>query len=173
MLGQARENFGYAGGVNACIRLAMPAPAWNGVWALNPDTAPEPGALKALVSWCHERDLLMAGSRIMFEDDRTVVGSRGLRWRLFLASTKGVGLYEPASDVPNPDELEESLHSPSGASVYVTRKCIDKVGLMDERYFLYFGSRLGSGGQACRPDWLRLQFDRSARRRNHDRLVCQ
>ena len=34
--------------------------------------------------------------------------------------------------------IEVAMDSPSGASMYVTRPCIEKIGLMDESYFLFF-----------------------------------
>src|ERR1700722_20757978 len=37
-VGLARENLGFAGGVNSWIRLFLPSPGWDGVWILNPDT---------------------------------------------------------------------------------------------------------------------------------------
>ena len=44
-LGEATENLGYAGGINAWLRPLMDAPGWPAVWILNPDTEPAPDAL--------------------------------------------------------------------------------------------------------------------------------
>jgi peptidoglycan/xylan/chitin deacetylase (PgdA/CDA1 family) len=49
-----------------------------------------------------------------------------------------VDYYAPINPAPDPDDIEARLDAPSGASVYVTRDLIEKIGLMDERYFLYF-----------------------------------
>src|SRR5581483_7509153 len=39
---------------------------------------------------------------------------------------------------PDPDVIERRIDAPSGASIYVTRECLNGIGLMDDRYFLYF-----------------------------------
>ena len=44
---RSRENRGYSGGVNFCIAAA--GADWDFIWVLNPDTFPEPDALRALV----------------------------------------------------------------------------------------------------------------------------
>jgi peptidoglycan/xylan/chitin deacetylase (PgdA/CDA1 family) len=80
----------------------------------------------------------MVGSRIVSSAQHEIVLTRGLRWRRVTGSTKAVDRLAPAAVEPNPEELEARLHAPSGVSMYVTRPCLDKIGLMDERYFLYF-----------------------------------
>ena len=62
----------------------------------------------------------------------------GLRWRRLLASTEAIDFHASAALDPDPDALEMRLDSPSGASFYITRSCIERIGLMDERYFLLF-----------------------------------
>ena len=67
-----------------------------------------------------------------------LVHSRGLAWRKFAANARAVDYRTPVTPAPNPDDVEARLTSPSGASLYVTRDLIERIGLMDERYFLYF-----------------------------------
>jgi N-acetylglucosaminyl-diphospho-decaprenol L-rhamnosyltransferase len=138
LVGEATENLGYAGGVNAWLKVLASNPDWRGVWVLNPDSQPTPDALAELVRCAEERGKGMVGSRILFGHNAEIVDSRGLKWRKFLASTRGVDIYAPASVPPDIGDVESRIDSPSGASVYVTRQCIEQVGLMDERFFLYF-----------------------------------
>ncbi len=135
---EATENLGYAGGINAWVRPLMEIGGWEGLWVLNPDTEAEPQALAALISYAQKHRKGMVGSRIMFHDNPDIVASRGLRWRRLMASTLGVDLGASVLPPPNPADIEERIDSPSGASVYVTRDCLERIGLMDERYFLYF-----------------------------------
>ena len=44
----------------------------------------------------------------------------------------------PAAVEPDPDDVEARLDAPSGASFYVTAELVARIGLMDERYFLFF-----------------------------------
>ena len=132
------ENLGYAGGVNAWLQPLLTVPGWRGVWVLNPDTDPDPDALAELIHYAERHGRGMVGSRLTSEIHPGLVHSRGLAWRRVRASTVAIGMHQPASIVLPPDEQDARLHSPSGASVYVTRDCLDVIGLMDERYFLYF-----------------------------------
>ena len=50
-VGEACENLGYAGGVNAYLEPLLAIAEWPGVWILNPDTEPEPDALRELVQY--------------------------------------------------------------------------------------------------------------------------
>src|SRR5262249_51458169 len=137
-VGEAKENLGYAGGINAWLRILMEQPGWPGIWILNPDTEPCSRSLVELVVWAGRRKAGMVGSRIVPSARHDVVHSRGLRWRPFHASTEAVDYLAPAAIEPDPDIVERRLDAASGASVYVTRECLEEIGLMDERYFLYF-----------------------------------
>ncbi len=138
MIGEARENLGYAGGINACIGILLQQPGWPGLWVLNPDTEPTPDALAELVDYAERYDKGMVGSRIMFMDRPNVVGSRGLTWSRWLSRTTGVDIFAAATPAPDRLDVERRIDSPHGASFYITRPCLEKIGLMDERYFLYF-----------------------------------
>ncbi len=137
-VGEARENLGYAGGINAWLRVLQNIPGWEGVWVLNPDTKPEPDALAELVAYSRSSGKGMLGGRIIRMDQPALEHSRGLRWRPWLASMEALDLYASAYIEPDIAAVEARIDSPSGACIYVTRPCLARIGLMDERYFLYF-----------------------------------
>jgi GT2 family glycosyltransferase len=138
IVGEAPENLGYAGGINACLTLLADTPGWSGFWVLNPDTEPEPDALAELVAFADLHGKGMVGSRVMFGHNPDIVRTRGLRWRRLVASSRGVDNAAPVLPEPDPAAVEAQIDAPCGASFYVTRACLDRIGLMDERYFLYF-----------------------------------
>jgi N-acetylglucosaminyl-diphospho-decaprenol L-rhamnosyltransferase len=138
MVAEAKENFGYGGAVNAWLRVLLPLPAWPGAWILNPDTRPEPRALAELVACSAARQKGMVGSRIVAPARSEIVQTRGLRWRRLLSLTEAIEAGAPAAAEPDLVALEARIDAPSGVSIYVTRRCLEQVGLMDERYFLYF-----------------------------------
>ena len=80
----------------------------------------------------------MVGSRIVEKANPFVIANRGLAWRKLRAATLGVDRGGAAEVEPDSEGLESRLDAPSGASMYVTRACIEGIGLMDEGYFLYF-----------------------------------
>jgi GT2 family glycosyltransferase len=157
-ISEMTENLGYAGAINAWLRPLLQLPGWDGVWILNPDTEPAPSALRALVEYAKCERKGMVGSCIISPAKPHHVHMRGLAWRKVMAKTLAIDRHAPVAMVPDSAEVEARVHAPSGASCYVTRALIERIGLMDERYFLYFedlewGCRtqqLGGSGYAHR-----------------------
>jgi GT2 family glycosyltransferase len=138
-IGCADANLGYGGGVNAWLRRLMTQPGWNGVWILNPDAEPAPDALAALVARAEAGAKGMVGSTILESGSQEVIRFRGgIQWRKFTARCAAIGLGERLDARVDLAAIERAMESPSGASMYVTRACIDAIGLMDESYFLFF-----------------------------------
>ncbi len=137
-LGEATANLGYAGGVNSFLGPLLEDTRWPGAWVLNPDTEPAPDALRELKIYAGRHDRCMVGSRLVTEFDQEYVQMRGLAWRRWRGATAAVDRLGPVVPAQPADLVEGRLDAASGASVYVTRSCIMHIGLMDERYFLYF-----------------------------------
>jgi GT2 family glycosyltransferase len=137
-LGEAEDNLGYGGGVNAWLRPLLDRPGWPAAWVLNPDTEPAPDALAELAAYAARWDKAMVGSRLVPTNHPDRVHSRGLRWSKGRAVACSVDLRAPGHIEPDPQNVDARLDSPSGASMYVTRRCIEQIGLMDEAYFLFF-----------------------------------
>jgi GT2 family glycosyltransferase len=130
---------GYAGGVNVWIDRLLPISGCQGFWILNPDAEPEPGALRALVERSVVGNKGMVGSTIVRSDNRDYVYCRaGHRWRKLRTSLALIGLGEPVNAPINLQAIEADLDCISGASMYVTRACLEKIGPMDEQFFLYY-----------------------------------
>jgi len=134
-VGEAADNLGYAGGVNAWLRVLLASPTWRGAWVLNPDTAPHPRALAELTVVADTRRKGMVGSRIVCRGELNTAPIWGLRWQRWLVATQAVG-GDTAERVEV--EVEARLLAPSGASIYVTRRCLASIGLMNEEFFLFF-----------------------------------
>ncbi len=137
-IGQARENLGFAGGTNAWMRPLLAEPGWTAAWILNPDTYPEPDALAELAAYASKRGKGMVGSRLMIPGRSDVASSRGLQWNKLTTRLIGLDMYAPVSPAPDPEDIERRMDSPTGPSMYVTRECIKRIGLMDNSYFLYW-----------------------------------
>ena len=137
-IGEARDNGGYAGGINAWLRPLLADPSWSAVWILNPDAWPEPDALAELAAYAARRGKGMVGSRLMIPGRSDVALSRGLKWNNLTARLAGIDMFAPVSPEPDPEDVERRMDSPTGPSMYVTRECIDRIGLMDESFFLYW-----------------------------------
>jgi N-acetylglucosaminyl-diphospho-decaprenol L-rhamnosyltransferase len=111
---------------------------------LNPDTYVHPGAVAALVDVLRKHPRAgVAGSRL--ENPDGSLRSYGFRfyapWREFFRGARlpMQARLLPASEIKVHDLLEtQQVDWVTGASFMVTREIVDRIGLMDPRYFLYF-----------------------------------
>lgn len=139
------KNGGYAYGNNAPIRTALHrSNPPDFVLLLNPDTELLPGAIPALIDFMHARpECGIAGSRL--EDDRGNVHcsafnfptawselDRGLELGLVTRLLADRTVQRPIPD--HPTEVDWV----AGASMLVRREVFERIGLIDEAYFLYF-----------------------------------
>ncbi len=132
----SRANRGYAGGINRCIRDAMPDRRWAALWVLNPDTEPHPDALLELLRRAASGSCGIVGGRLVFKGTGRVQLYAG-RWRRLMARGYNIGLNAPVDAVPDVEQIEREMNYVSGASMLVSRAFLQSVGPMDERYFLY------------------------------------
>jgi GT2 family glycosyltransferase len=134
------RNLGFAGGVNAGIRLALANEATEFVWILNNDTVVAPDCLSRMVSRLTESPTAsMCGSRILLYDRPEIVqalgGARFWRWA---SESRLIGAGTRASDVVNVPNVEKALDHLLGASMLVRRRFLEDVGPMEESYFAYY-----------------------------------
>lgn len=125
---QSRENFGFAGGVNAGIRAA----SGEYIMTLNNDTRLDPDCLFHLLAVMDQDESVgMVAAKMLFFDRR--INSTGI-----CISRSGAawdrGMYE--EDCGQYDRIEEVFGPCAGAALY-RRLMLDEVGLFDEDFFLY------------------------------------
>lgn len=138
-IGCAKDNLGYAGGINAWLKPLTSIPGWKGIWILNPDAEPRPNALAALVERAEKGGKAMVGSTILESGSEDLIRFRGgLHWQTLAARGTAVGLHDKVGDPFDLRAIEEALDALSGASTYATRQCVERVGFMEDSYFLFF-----------------------------------
>ena len=138
-------NAGFAGGNNVGLRLALARPEVRWVWLLNNDTVVDPSALTELMakSQRHPGEQIV-GARVMeYFDPGTVQYSGGAQYNQWLASVAPVREVRPSPASPQTDadherHIEQRLSYIVGASMFMPRTTLMQLGLMDERYFLYY-----------------------------------
>src|SRR4051794_8437505 len=139
------QNGGFAYGNNAAIRPALAAsdrPDY--VLLLNPDTVIRPGAVRTLVEFMESHPRAgIAGSRLEDPDGTvqrslfrfpTVLNEFNTALRLGLVNR----LLGSRVIAPKPPEGDATGDWVAGASMIVRGKVFDDVGLMDEKYFMYY-----------------------------------
>jgi len=139
------RNGGYAFGNNAAIRAALqstnPPPYFL---LLNPDTIVRPGALQALVDFMDEHpDVGIAGSRLEELDgtpQQSAFRFPSVLSELDFGLRVGVVSKLLSNWAVAPPVSEETCQTDwvAGASMIVRREVFESVGLLDEKYFMYF-----------------------------------
>lgn len=140
----APVNGGFAYGNNLAIRsaLASPEPP-EFVWLLNPDTKVQPGALDELVAFLEARpEVGIVGSGLEDPDGTswpyafrfpTLVSEFEHNARLGVVSRLLANHAFTRKMADHPERIDWL----PGASMMVRREVFERVGLMDEEYFLY------------------------------------
>ncbi len=139
------RNGGFAYGNNAAIRpaLASDQPP-DFVLLLNPDTVVRPGAIVSLLQFMLANPRVgLAGSRLEDPDGTpqrsafrfpTIAGELDKALR-FGPISRALRRYIVAPPVPPRDTVTDWV---AGASVLVRREVFADIGLLDERYFMYY-----------------------------------
>lgn len=139
------RNGGYAFGNNAVIRPALESAAPPTYFLLlNPDTIVRPGALKALVDFMDQHPQAgIAGSRLEYPDGtpqcsafrfHTLLSELDAGLRLGVVSNL---LAQWVVAPPIPETICQTDWV-AGASMIVRRELFEQVGLLDEKYFMYY-----------------------------------
>jgi GT2 family glycosyltransferase len=137
---EAGSNLGFAGANNLGLRLALHSGDIDYAWLLNNDTVVKPDALSALVQRMQQaHDAGICGSTLLHYDDPKVVqalgGSTYSSWTARMGYI-GQGI---ACDALLPGRVVENrMKYVAGASMLVSRSLLQQIGLMNEKYFLYF-----------------------------------
>jgi len=136
---QSNNNGGFSSGNNLGIKLALRT-GCQYVWLLNNDTVVDPYALNALQERMEAAtNIGMCGSVLRFYDDRDIVQAvGGVHFDFYRARGTQLGQGLHYSD---PKILILAKAEPTyiaGASLLVSAKFLQDVGLMEESYFLYF-----------------------------------
>lgn len=133
------ENLGFAGGNNIGIRFALKHD-FGFVWLLNNDTRVDSSAATALLDQMQDDpEIGMCGSTILYEDRPDAIqclGGSSFDFHKGIGLPIGVGQTRASHEAP--DTVLPRLHYVSGASMMVSRRFIEAIGLMDESYFLYY-----------------------------------
>jgi len=120
----------------------LPKPEY--IWLLNPDTIVLDGALTELVRFMDENPTVgIAGGRAVNRD--MTVRNSAFRFHSPLGEIEGALRFAPVSKAlknyivaPGVPETPEKVDWVSGASMMIRREVFEKVGLLDDGYFMYY-----------------------------------
>lgn len=133
---QTGANLGFAGGSNVGLRFALGDPDCEFCWLLNTDTVVESDALAALRRTVERTpDIGICGSlTLSYYSPKEVQALGGKSYNYWTSRVRAL----PPTSVDQLPASPESIDFVNGASMFVTRRFLETVGLMEESYFLYF-----------------------------------
>ena len=145
------ENLGFAGGNNAGldhyrqIAMATGTAHWpDFVWLLNPDTIAEPDALDRLIDFMKEKPEAGIAGGLCLRPDGSVRHS-AFRFHSPLNEFTAALDFGPLRHLFQRHDVAMPMRDAafraewlSGAHMMIRGRVIDRIGLLDPRYFLYF-----------------------------------
>lgn len=130
---QSGDNLGYSGGNNIGIRKAISQGA-DFIFVLNPDTTIESNTIKILAEESETLGYDIASPKIYLGISKTFYfAGKTLDKLNVLGLHRGINEL----DVGQFDKAEE-IDDAAGAALFIKREVFEKVGLFDERFFLYY-----------------------------------
>jgi GT2 family glycosyltransferase len=130
-----KKNLGFAKAVNQGIKIAK----GKYILLLNPDTQVKKDSLEKLIDFAEEHPEAGAIGAQLVNPDNSVQPSVyhfPSCWRAILEFWFGKkGAYEKYAPLGNKPLVVDAV---TGAAMLIPRKTFEKVGLFDERYFMYF-----------------------------------
>jgi len=139
---QAGENCGFAGGNNIGLTYLRQHGCYDYFWLLNNDAFPAPDALSHMVARAlNNPSLGQIGATLIFAGRPEVVQAHGgAVYEHKSGRAYHIGAESNVVDLPDVQEsdVEERMSYVVGASILVTDRFLDRIGVMEESYFLYF-----------------------------------
>lgn len=134
-----QANLGFAGGNNVGLRFAL-SQAFEYVWLLNTDTTVHPDALKKLIEpMTADANIGMCGSTLLYyhapDTIQTLCGGTINRRT---GEPNHIGAFQKFEPPISQADVLKQLDYVMGASMLVSRKFLEEIGLMEEQYFLYY-----------------------------------
>lgn len=136
-------NLGFAGGCNPGVFLALQDPDCEFVWLLNNDTEIEPDALDEALTYmrAHPEIGICGSSLIYYHERHKVQAWGGAHYNPVSGRSCHLGAFTNSAVLPTTDEvagIENSMSYVIGAAMLIRREVFERVGLLEESYFLYF-----------------------------------
>jgi len=152
---QTGDNLGFAGGNNVGMRYALAKNDFQYIWLLNNDTVIKMNALKHLVEKAESykkegQKIGTIGSKLLYYDNPKIINGVGGKHNKWFAVSKQIGVLE--EDKCQYDTKYIKMDYVIGASLFVSNKFIEDIGLMCEDYFLYC-EEMDWAERGRRKDW--------------------
>ncbi|GGE51087.1 glycosyltransferase family 2 protein [Actibacterium pelagium] len=134
---RASGNIGFAGGVNLGLQQLLRDREITHFWLLNPDCIVSGGTVSRLIQFLEAgKGAGLTGGRVAYVEpsDRIQTDGGTVNWKTGVTHNLHQNLSALRCPSPDPEQIDFA----SGASLLVSRRFVQDVGLMDEGFFLYY-----------------------------------
>lgn len=137
---QTGKNLGFAGGNNVGLLHIMKKGDYDAVWLLNPDTLVLPDTLEKLVTYAQNQPAQVGimGTALLYHHAPEKLQALGAAFNPFFATGRHILGHEPYTPETLKQFKMEDVDMIIGASMLIRREVLEKVGLLEDKYFLYF-----------------------------------
>lgn len=132
-------NMGYAAGNNVGISFSLKQPDMDYVWVLNNDTEVTSTSLYHLVDYISvHKDVGICGSKLVYFHNRNKIQGLGGVFNQWFCTSKHYANNKSVENKYDDEYVSKEIDYVIGASMLLSRRLIDSVGLISEDYFLYY-----------------------------------
>ena len=137
---KARKNLGFAAGCNIGLTHLLRFAACDHYLLLNPDALVGAGAHNAFESVLKDKTVGLCGATVLLAGDpkKRAQAFGGARMKPITLMGENCGAGMALVDRPSREEVEAVLSYPLGAAIAFRADYVHSIGLLDERYFLYY-----------------------------------
>lgn len=134
------ENLGFAAGNNIGLNYIKEFTDYDYVFLLNNDTLIQDRSISALVERFEENNAIgLCGSKVIYEYKRDIVQAYGgASFNKWLGRAVDIGTNTNVKNIVDAKQVEKKLDYILGAATMISKACLETVGNMEERYFLYY-----------------------------------
>lgn len=135
---EAKSNKGFGAGNNIGLRAAAADPSVDFFWLLNNDTEPAQEAYSSLLAYMAAHpNVGLCGSTLLYMNISNLIQAVGGEYNSWLGTSKHVLSHRLYSKEICADVDVSMLDYIVGASMFVRRSVLERVGFLAEEYFLY------------------------------------
>jgi len=137
LLIRENKNLGFSAGNNVGIRIAQKQADFEAVALLNNDTEVDPFFLDEIIQFRNQNELVdLIGCRIFYANQSDVLWYDGGTYYKHSCRAKHLHMNKSLAEVKS-STLPRQTGFITGCFMYISKNCIDKIGLLDETLFMY------------------------------------
>lgn len=135
------RNAGFAAGNNIAMQIALKWKDFDYLWLLNNDTTVAKDSLYELIKRAtsdrkNNKKIGIWGSKLLHYYKPDTIQSVGAKFNMKTFVSKHIAENQPDSEIFNVASIDQDYVV--GASMFVSKEFVEKVGVLSEDYFLYF-----------------------------------